>query len=70
MSEDSKPAPNYNTPIPKSITTPDKVETRIGTLEFFDGLPSLETTQLVYDNLDFLRGVEVFLNGLTRIHSS
>jgi hypothetical protein len=64
MSESSKPAPNYNTPIPKSITTPDKVETRIGTLEFFDGLPSLETTQLVYDNLDFLRGVEVFLNGI------
>jgi len=64
MSEVLKPAPNYNTPIPSCITTPDKVETRIGTLEFFDGLPSPKTTQLVYDNLDFLRGVEVFLNGI------
>jgi hypothetical protein len=62
MSEELKAAPNYNTPIPVSITTPDTVETRIGTLEFFDGLPSRETTQKVFDNLDFLRGVEVFLN--------
>lgn len=57
-------APNYNTPIPKKITTPDEVETRIGTLKFFDGLPTPETTQKVFDNLDFLRGVEVFLNGI------
>jgi hypothetical protein len=62
MSEEIKTAPNYNTPIPSNITTPDKVETRIGTLEFFDGLPSQETSQKVFDNLDFLRGVEVFLN--------
>ena len=54
----------YNTPIPTSIMTPDKVETRIGTLEFFDGVPSEETAELVLDNLMFLRGVEVFLNGL------
>ncbi|MCK4675554.1 MAG: hypothetical protein KAT61_06535, partial [Gammaproteobacteria bacterium] len=27
----------FNTPIPSAIMTPDKVETRIGTLEFFDG---------------------------------
>jgi hypothetical protein len=47
-----------------SISTPDTVETRIGTLEFFDGLPSPETVQAVYDNLDFLRGVEVFLNAM------
>ncbi len=46
----------------KSISTPDKVETRIGTLKFFDGFPTDETVQRVYDNLDFLRGVEVFLN--------
>ncbi|MFL7891648.1 MAG: DUF1254 domain-containing protein [Anaerolineales bacterium] len=64
MSEANKPTPNYNTPIPEKIMTPDKVETRIGTLEFFDGFPTLETSQKVYDNLDFLRGVETFLNGV------
>ena len=42
--------------------TPDKVETRLGTLNFVDGVPTTETTQKVYDNLDFLRGTEVFLN--------
>jgi hypothetical protein len=44
--------------------TPDKVETRIGTMDFFDGMPTAEIVQKVYDNLDFLRGVEVFLNGI------
>jgi hypothetical protein len=51
------------TDIPAPITTPDRVETRIGTLEFFDGFPTEATTELVYDNLDFLRGVEAFLSG-------
>ncbi len=58
------PTPNYNTKIPAKIMTPDRVETRIGTLEFFDGIPTKETAALVYDNLDFLRGVETFLNGV------
>ncbi len=58
------PKMKMTTDIPKSITTPDRVETRLGTLEFFDGYPSAETSQKVYDNLDFLRGVETFLNGI------
>ena len=60
----TNPTPNYNTHIPTKIMTPDKVETRIGTLEFFDGIPTKETAALVYDNLDFLRGIETFLNGV------
>ena len=54
--------PGYNQKIPDKIMTPDTVETRIGTLKFFDGLPTKETSQKVYDNLDFMRAVEVFLN--------
>lgn len=57
----TKPA-GYNTPVPAKILTPDRVETRIGTLEFSDGLPTQATADLLYDHLDFLRGVEVFLN--------
>jgi hypothetical protein len=38
---------------PESITTPGTVETRIGTLEFKDGVPSEETVTKLYDNLDF-----------------
>jgi len=51
------------TEIPSSITTPDSVETRIGTLEFFDGFPTAETARRTFDNLDFLRGIEAFLSG-------
>ena len=59
-------APNMRmtTEIPKSITTPDSVEARLGTLKFFDGFPDDATTQKVYDNLDFMRGVEAFLNAI------
>ena len=56
------PTPGFNHKIPEKILTPDTVETRIGTLTFVDGVPTAETAQKVYDNLDFLRGVEVFLN--------
>ena len=49
------------TEIPKGILTPDMVETSIGTLNFMDGAPLSETVELVYDNLDRMRGVDVFL---------
>jgi hypothetical protein len=50
------------TNIPEEITTPDSVETSLGTLRFFDGLPDKLTVEKVFDNLDFMRGVDVFLN--------
>ena len=47
-----------------SISTPDTVETRLGTLEFNDGAPTPETAERLYDHLDFMRGVEAFLNSI------
>jgi len=58
------PTMKMTTPIPPSITTPDSVDTRIGTLKFFDGFPDDSTVQKVYDNLDFMRGVEAFMGGM------
>ena len=55
--------PKYAAKVPPSIQTPDTVQTRIGTLKFFDGLPDDDTVQKVYDNLDFGRGVESFHGG-------
>jgi hypothetical protein len=52
------------TDIPASITTPDVVETSLGTMRFFDGFPDSVTVQKVYDNLDFQRAVQAFLNVL------
>ncbi len=49
------------TEIQHGILTPDQVETSIGTLNFLDGAPLPETVELVYDNLDRMRGVDVFL---------
>ena len=54
--------PGFNTLIPESILTPDSVETSIGTLNFFDGLPDEETVNKVYDNLDRIRATEAFLD--------
>ena len=65
-----KPSPNTDNiadvePIKKHIVTPSVVESeRLGTLNYFDGYPSEETVQKVYDNLDFNRGIETFLNGI------
>ena len=47
--------------IPEKIQTPDRVETRIGALEFRDGFPTDDTAQRLFDHLDFVRAVEVFL---------
>jgi hypothetical protein len=54
--------PKMATEIPPEITTPDRVETRLGTLNFFDGVPDKASCEKLYDNLDLMRGVEVFLN--------
>ena len=48
--------------IPLGISTPDKLQTRLGPLEFKDGAPSKETVEKVYDHLDFMHASEAFLN--------
>jgi len=52
------------TEIPDGIATPDRLETRIGTLNLVDGVPDKATAQKVYDNLDFQRGVQAYLSGI------
>jgi hypothetical protein len=49
-------------PIPPSITTPDKVESRLGTLEFKDGAPSKGTLEKAYDQIDFTHAYNAFVN--------
>ena len=57
--------PEYSADVPKFLLTPNKVETEfLGTLEFFDGMPSESTVNKAYDFLDLSRGVEAFLNGM------
>src|SRR5512139_3025837 len=47
-----------STPTPPGIASPDKVETRFGTLNFFDGFPDATSVEKIYNNLDFQRAVQ------------
>ena len=61
----------YAPAVPVNITTPDNVETRIGTLRFEDGAPDAATVDKAFDQLDFGRGVDAFLKGMsaTSVHA-
>ncbi len=49
------------TDIPAGIIMPDQVDSRLGTLNFFDGFPDDATAEKLYDNLDFQRAVQAYL---------
>jgi hypothetical protein len=61
--KEAAPIASYSqtTEIPEGITTPNNVSSSIGELKFLDGAPLPETAELVYENLDRMRGVDVFL---------
>lgn len=49
----------------QTITTlgaPDRIETRVGTLDFKDGVPTVATAEKVRDTLDFTRALNVYNN--------
>jgi hypothetical protein len=58
------PKMKMTTEIPEGIETPNRLQTEIGELNFFDGVPIKETEQKVYDYMDLHNGVEAFLKGI------
>ena len=46
-----------------TLGAPGQIETRIGTLSFVDGVPDGETAARVYDHLDFVHALNVYLDG-------
>jgi hypothetical protein len=50
--------------IPPSLTTPDRVESRLGRLEFKDGAPTKATVEKMYDQIDFTHAYNVFMNSM------
>lgn len=60
----ANPAFKFSTPLPPDVAAPNTVETRFGTLRFFDGVPDLTSTEKIYDNLDFQRAVQAYLLAL------
>ncbi len=61
------PKMKMTTDIPPFLTTPDTVETRIGTLKFTDGFPDNATVEKCYDNLAFQRSVGAYLAALPAV---
>jgi hypothetical protein len=55
--------------MPPGVASPDKVETRPGTLNFFDGFPDKASVDKLYDNLDFQRAVQASIVRRRRIDS-
>ncbi|MEQ9696024.1 DUF1254 domain-containing protein [Shimia sp. SDUM112013] len=59
-------AQEFAADVPDNVRTPDVVETEtLGTLNFFDGMPSAETSQKAFDNLDLIRATTAFLDGMS-----
>ena len=57
----ANPQYKYSTPMPPGIAVPNKIETRLGTLNFFDGFPDKATAEKLFNNLDFQRAVQAYL---------
>jgi hypothetical protein len=47
-----------------TLSSADRVQSPFGALDFFDGVPTPETVTTIYDALDLMRGIEVFLNAV------
>ena len=50
--------------IPPALTTPDRVESPIGPLEFRDGVPNKVTADKIYNNLDFTYAYRAFMDNM------
>lgn len=58
------PKMKMTTTIPDGITTPDNIETQLGDLNFFDGVPDEDTADKVYNLLDFTHAYQGYLDGV------
>ena len=61
------PKMKMTTPIPESISTPDKVKTSIGTMNYFDGVPTQATVDMSYDFWDKANAYKAFLSNLPTV---
>jgi hypothetical protein len=57
----------YETPMPPGVASPNSVESRLGTLKFFDGFPDKASAEKLFDNLDFQRAVQAYLMAIPAV---
>jgi hypothetical protein len=60
----------FSTAMPSGVASPDRVETRLGTLNFFDGFPDKASAATLLDNLDFQRAVQAYLLALPAVNQA
>jgi len=60
----TQPVAAQSPAIPQSITTPDRVETGLGILDFKDGVPGKAAAEKLYDNLDFTNAYRAFMDNM------
>ena len=58
------------TPIAPGVAVPDEVGTSIGTLQLVDGVPTEETVDKIYDNLDRSRALQAYLLALPIVNQA
>ena len=56
------PSPGVSAEELSSLSSPDRLETRFGAMELFDGVPLPATVEMSYNTLDLVRGIDAFLN--------
>jgi hypothetical protein len=54
--------------MPPEIMTPDRVESRLGTLNFKDGVPDDATAQKLFDEIDYVHAFDAFVNGFAAVN--
>lgn len=66
------PASRYKmtTEIAPGVATPDILDTSIGTLRLRDGVPSAESIETIYDNLDRSRALQAYLLGIPIVNQA
>ena len=53
---------SINKNVLQSMTTPNTVKTKAGTLQFNDGFPTKQTIQIIQDELDYINAVNTFMS--------
>jgi hypothetical protein len=46
----------------RAVSVPPQIETPLGTFDLVDGVPTADSVDRLYDSLDFVRGIDAFLN--------
>ena len=66
----ANPKYKYSTEMPPGIAAPSKIESRLGTLNLFDGFPDEASAEKLWDALDFQRAVQAYLLAIPAVNQA